>query len=277
MRHCPFRPFDFEFPRGPHSNCGDRNCPGNAQNHPIMPHFDDKNHPNFMPFDQGLMKSMDHIMDELLKPMCTTRKHEQSGPHAIHRSHNEPHLSHHGSQLAHLSHDPTWTRLSPLALVEDKHDHVFVSDHKYQIKCRTEGYTPEELTVRTLNNLIMVEGRHEENTSNSQNSRYFFKKWAAPDGVIVDRVVCHVNTKYGYMQIDAPRVSHGDRWDLGGKLVPIKVTSPFGSPNKIGSPFGSPPQMKISSPHGSPPRKVHFDEVDKKHELRPEVDKIVMV
>jgi len=253
MRHCPFRPFDFKIPRGPHNNCGDRNCAGNARSHPIMPHsnLDSKiYHPNILstmgPYDEEIIKSMDPVMNEILKPVYTQNE-------------------------TNLSHGSPWTGLSPHALLEEeKKDHVFVSDHKFQIKCRTEGYTPEELTVRTLNNFIMVEGRHEVKTMNSESSRYFFKKWEAPDGVLVDRVVCYVNKKDGYLQIDAPKLAAGEL----GVTVPIsfsfsspfgspnKFNSPFGSPNEINSPFGSPPAIKISSPFGSPfgspPKKRSF-------------------
>jgi len=239
MRPCPFKPFDFAFPKGPHNHnvFVNENSSRNALNHPtMMPHMDSKNFQNVQKFEHDLMDSMDHIMDELLKPM-------------IHPDgHHDDTKRHHGQ----------WTKLSPLALTEDKDDHVFLSDHKYQIKWRTEGYSPQELTVRTLNDLIIVEGKHEETTSNSESARYFFKKWRAPEDVMVDRVLCHVNVKYGYMQIDAPRHFYEDP----ESLVPIKVKSPFGSPIN-----------KVLPPWGSPPRKVHFDG---KKETGPEVDKIIM-
>jgi len=112
-------------------------------------------------------------------------------------------------------------RTSPLVLLDDKNDQVTITDDKFLISLNTDGYKPEELSVKTTDQFVLIEGHHEEMSPNSQVSRSFSKKWTIPDGVIVDEIFSIVNSKNGDLLVEAPRETPEDK--TADKLKLIKI------------------------------------------------------
>jgi len=112
-------------------------------------------------------------------------------------------------------------RASPLVLLDDKNDQVTITDDKFLIWLNTDGYKPEELSVKTTDQFVLIEGHHEEMSPNSQVSRSFSKKWTIPDRVIVDEIYSFVNPKNGDLLVEAPRITPEDK--IADKLKPIKI------------------------------------------------------
>jgi len=111
-----------------------------------------------------------------------------------------------------------------LGLCHRGKDQVTISDDKFLIKCPIEvRFTPEELTVRTLDDFIVLEGRHEDKTPNSHFSRSFFHKWSIPQGVQLCHMKCHLNPKTRELRLEAPRLLNlEDKGRDFEKLIPIK-------------------------------------------------------
>jgi len=112
-------------------------------------------------------------------------------------------------------------RASPLVLLDDKKDQVTITDDKFLIRLNTDGYKPSELSVKTTDKFILIEGHHEEMSPNSQVSRSFSKKWTIPDRVKVDEIFSFVNSKNGDLLVEAPRITTEDK--TADKLKQIKI------------------------------------------------------
>jgi len=97
-----------------------------------------------------------------------------------------------------------------------------LTPEKFQINLNIEGFAPEDLQVKSVDNFIIIEGKHEEKTDNSIISRFFSRKWAIPQGVKVDEIRCNFNHKAGQIQVEAPRLVIEDK--NGEKVISIQLT-----------------------------------------------------
>jgi len=116
--------------------------------------------------------------------------------------------------LIHLD-KPSESTMSPLTPIDDKKAQVSITEDKFLIRLNTDGYTPEELSVKIFDNLIMIVGLHEEMLPNSQELKTFFKKWAIPDRVQMDHIYCRLNSKTGDLVVQAPRIKEVDKNNNG--------------------------------------------------------------
>jgi len=138
--------------------------------------------------------SIDHFMDEILQPIVVQR--------------DDP-------ELAEI--DPNLSKLSP----KGQGDQVTVTDDKFIITCPIPvGFLDEELTVKTHDDFITLEGRHEEKSGNSQFSRTFSHKWSIPEGVQVDQMKCHVNPSTKKLLFEAPRLK--EDFQMAKSELPIE-------------------------------------------------------
>jgi len=99
------------------------------------------------------------------------------------------------------------SRMSPMGPVDDKKvdDEVTTTDDKFLIRCNTQGYTLEELSVKIFDNFIMIVGLHDVIQS-PNSTRYFLKNWAIPERVQLDEIQCHLNSSTGDLEVEAPRI-----------------------------------------------------------------------
>merc|ERR1719400_106026 len=99
--------------------------------------------------------------------------------------------------------------------------HVEYDDNNYKIIVNVEKYKPEELFIRTVDNTVIVEAKHEEKTSDGRScsSQSFSQSFTLPAGVDPDTVKSGLS-KQGVLTISAP-VTKPSRQNQE-RLVPIK-------------------------------------------------------
>ena len=84
-----------------------------------------------------------------------------------------------------------------------------------------EKYKPEELFIKTVDNTVIVEAKHEEKTSDGRScsTQSFSQSFTLPAGVDPDSVKSGLS-KQGVLTISAPVVKTGRTNQA--RLVPIK-------------------------------------------------------
>merc|ERR1719400_419524 len=99
--------------------------------------------------------------------------------------------------------------------------HVEYDDKNYKIIVNVEKYKPEELFIRTVDNTVIVEAKHEEKTSDGRScsTQSFSQSFTLPAGVDPDTVKSGLS-KQGVLTISAPVVKTNRANQ--GRLVPIK-------------------------------------------------------
>merc|ERR1719278_1571362 len=99
--------------------------------------------------------------------------------------------------------------------------HVEYDDNNYKIIVNVEKYKPEELFIRTVDNTVIVEAKHEEKTSDGRScsSQSFSQSFTLPAGVDPDTVKSGLSQQ-GVLTISAPvvRTTRPNQ----ARLVPIK-------------------------------------------------------
>ena len=94
--------------------------------------------------------------------------------------------------------------------------HVQYDDDTYKIMVNVQDYKPEELSIRTVDNTVIVEAKHEEKSS----TQSFNQSFTLPAGVDPDCVRSALS-KQGVLTISAPLPKIGNNPD-SGRLIPIK-------------------------------------------------------
>jgi len=82
-----------------------------------------------------------------------------------------------------------------------------IEDDKFTVKVDVQHYTPEELEVKTMDNYMVITGKHEEKNEDgtSHVSRQFSRRYGIPSGVKPDAITCNL-TSEGVMILSAPRI-----------------------------------------------------------------------
>lgn len=94
---------------------------------------------------------------------------------------------------------------------------------KWQVNVDVQHFSPEEITVKTADGFIIVEGKHEEKQDeHGFISRQFTRKFKLPEGTNPDAVESKLSSD-GVLTVSAPTkaVSSGER------AVPITHTGPI--------------------------------------------------
>jgi len=98
--------------------------------------------------------------------------------------------------------------------------HVEYDDNNYKIIVNVDKYKPEELFIKTVDNTVIVEAKHEEKTSDGRScsTQSFSQSFTLPAGVDPDSVKSALSQQ-GVLTISAP-VTRNNRQQE--RLVPIK-------------------------------------------------------
>lgn len=103
------------------------------------------------------------------------------------------------------------------------------SPDKYQIMVDVSHFTPEEITVKTVDNTIVVIGKHEDKADNyGYVSRQFSRKYLLPADVEPETVTSTLSAD-GILSIQAPRKPLQIK-DTDGRAVPIAISNQMLSP-----------------------------------------------
>ncbi|KAL0859513.1 hypothetical protein ABMA27_010669 [Loxostege sticticalis] len=95
---------------------------------------------------------------------------------------------------------------------------------KFQINLDVQHFAPEEISVKTADGYIVVEGKHEEKKDeHGYISRSFTRRYALPEGTQPETVESRLSSD-GVLTITAPR--HVPEAIKGERAVPITQTGP---------------------------------------------------
>jgi crystallin alpha B len=77
--------------------------------------------------------------------------------------------------------------------------------NKFEIKLDCSHFKPEEITVKTIGNNVVINGKHEEKLDkHGWVQREFTRRYALPEGCEVEKVVSNLSPK-GILSIEAPK------------------------------------------------------------------------
>ncbi|XP_026317079.1 protein lethal(2)essential for life-like [Hyposmocoma kahamanoa] len=115
-----------------------------------------------------------------------------------------------------------WRHLA--AAARDLGSSIKADADKYQINLDVQQFAPEEISVKTADGYIVVEGKHEEKKDeHGYISRQFTRRYALPEGITPESVESKLSSD-GVLTISAPRkVPDAVK---GERTVPISQTGP---------------------------------------------------
>ncbi|CAK1546722.1 unnamed protein product [Leptosia nina] len=115
-----------------------------------------------------------------------------------------------------------WRHLA--AAARDVGSTIKADSDKFQINLDVQHFAPEEITVKTADGYVVVEGKHEEKKDeHGFISRHFVRKYALPDGTLPETVDSKLSSD-GVLTITAPRTV--PETIKGERKVPIAQTGP---------------------------------------------------
>jgi len=127
----------------------------------------------------------------------------------------------------------------------DRDDSIFgiQSDlDNFKVLVDVKQFKPEELSVRSTDNFVIIEGKHEEKEdSHGFISRHFTRKYDLPKGVKADDVQCNM-TASGILEIKAPKPKSAE-----SLLPPIGRKVPISSGNNFSNGINGTQTHKVSS------------------------------
>ncbi|XP_067126350.1 protein lethal(2)essential for life-like [Centruroides vittatus] len=90
---------------------------------------------------------------------------------------------------------------------------------KFQVSLDVSHFSPEDITVKTVDNCLMVHAKHEEKVDqHGFVSREFTRKYILPKEVVPESVVSSLSPD-GVLTIEAPK--HSQQLPSNERLVPI--------------------------------------------------------
>jgi len=90
--------------------------------------------------------------------------------------------------------------------VEAAHNiQVSASNDKFQIQLELPGFAPEDFSLKTKDDIVIVEAVHETNEDGSTDSRKFTREFKMPAGVVREQLSSTYSGK-GILTVSAPRV-----------------------------------------------------------------------
>lgn len=115
---------------------------------------------------------------------------------------------------------------------------------KYQVILDVQQFTPNEITVKTNDNSIIVEGKHEEKQDeHGFISRHFVRRYLLPQDHDINEVVSTLSSD-GILTVTAPKKV--ERPVGTERIVPITKTGPA---KATVTPLVEEPQPKIEHPN----------------------------
>jgi hypothetical protein len=96
---------------------------------------------------------------------------------------------------------------------------------RFEVKLSTEGYKPEELDVKLVddNTLLIVSGKHEHSDESGTVSKTFTRSWNIPQNVELAELACNFNTKDDTVSISAPWKVELPLPKIQEKIIPITL------------------------------------------------------
>ncbi|XP_050357200.1 protein lethal(2)essential for life-like [Nymphalis io] len=115
-----------------------------------------------------------------------------------------------------------WRHLA--AATRDIGSNIKSDSDKIQINLDVQHFAPEEISVKTVDGFIVVEGKHEEKKDqHGYVSRQFVRRYALPEGTLPETVESKLSSD-GVLTITAPKkVPEAIK---GERKVPIAQTGP---------------------------------------------------
>ncbi|KAK8779091.1 protein lethal(2)essential for life-like [Amblyomma americanum] len=100
---------------------------------------------------------------------------------------------------------------------------VACTPDKFSIQVDTRNFAPEEITVKTQDNCVIIHGKHEEKSDDRgcYIKREFTRRYVLPEDVEPESVKCHLNPN-GLLALEAPRKNAPKKEE--NKPVPIEVS-----------------------------------------------------
>ena len=99
---------------------------------------------------------------------------------------------------------------------------VINTENKFEVKLDCSHFTPEEISVKTVDNNIVINGKHEEKMDNHGFiSRSFTRRYALPEECDAQEVISCLNSN-GVLTISAPKKPLEPLKD-NERVVPINV------------------------------------------------------
>ncbi|KAI8425626.1 hypothetical protein MSG28_011443 [Choristoneura fumiferana] len=103
---------------------------------------------------------------------------------------------------------------------------------KFTINLDVQHFSPEDITVKTVDGYVVVEGKHEEKEDeHGFVSRQFVRRYSLPEGVAAEQVSSQLSSD-GVLTVTAPRQELEPQRE---RLVPITPTGPVRKEAKEGS------------------------------------------
>ncbi|KAH9384568.1 hypothetical protein HPB48_026576 [Haemaphysalis longicornis] len=99
---------------------------------------------------------------------------------------------------------------------------VACSADKFAISVDTRHFTPEEISVKTEDNCVVIHGKHEEKSDDRgcYVKREFTRRYVLPEDVDPETVKCHLKPN-GHLALEAPRKNAPKKEEA--KPIPIEV------------------------------------------------------
>lgn len=127
-----------------------------------------------------------------------------------------------------------WRHLA--AVSRDLGSTIKMEKDKFQINLDMQHFSPEEITVKTADGYIVIEGKHEEKKDeHGFVSRQFVRRYSLPEGASPESVVSQLSAD-GVLTVTAPRK---EIEKPGERIVPITPTGPVRKENKEAKETGS--------------------------------------
>ncbi|CAL8124123.1 unnamed protein product [Orchesella dallaii] len=99
---------------------------------------------------------------------------------------------------------------------------VDCNKEKFEVKLDVQQFTPEEISVKTVNNTVVIEGKHDEKQDDhGMVFRHFIRKYVLPEDVKPEHVVCNLSSD-GVLSITAQRITETERENI--KVIPVIQT-----------------------------------------------------
>lgn len=112
-----------------------------------------------------------------------------------------------------------WRNLA--AAVKDVGSTIKTDKDKFQVNLDVQHFDPEEISVKTSDGYVVIEGKHEERRDDhGYVSRQFKRRYTLPEGCNVETVESRLSSD-GVLTITAPRVGGNDE-----RAIPITHTGP---------------------------------------------------
>ncbi|XP_041984167.1 protein lethal(2)essential for life-like [Aricia agestis] len=114
-----------------------------------------------------------------------------------------------------------WRQMA--AVARDVGSTIKADKDKFQVNLDVQHFAPEEITVKTADGYVIIEGKHEEKQDeHGYISRQFTRRYALPEGCNPDTVESKLSSD-GVLSIIAPRVA---KVAANERSVPIAQTGP---------------------------------------------------